>query len=419
VSSLKIVITQLIKKILPHFIMRFFLCWMLLVVSLSSCYLVRAFKFRKFKLTDHERLASQPIRPAAVAYQLKKGTAAPQYDWVRNYLDTSLVGTYTAGFLVIKNDSIIYERYFDGFSKESLLPSFSVAKSFVSTLVAIAVDEGKIGSVNDPITKYLPELLQTDKNYSRITLQHLLDMRSGLKWNEGSYGLKDDAIKLGFRPNLLKYALKVKIEKEPGGNFEYQSINTEFLALAIERATGKKLVSYLQEKLWDPMGAEFKATWNVDSKKHKQEIAFAGLNATARDFAKLGRLYLNNGNWEGKQILQPHWVQAVSNADSMNKAGGYKNQFWSKYHYQFFKDSAEAVAFKNNKRYATKVSKASGYYRVGYRGNAFHAEGILNQYIYINPDNNVIIVRLGRYWSHRNFYPDQFIYHVGESLGSY
>jgi CubicO group peptidase (beta-lactamase class C family) len=396
--------------------MRYFFCCSIIVALLPSCYVARAFKFRNFKLTDHERLPSQPLRPAAVSYQFFNATTAPEYERFRSYLDTNLTGTYTAAFLVIRNDSIIYERYFDGFSQNSLLPSFSVAKSFVSTLIAIAIDEGKITSVNDPITKYLPELSKHDKNFSRITLQHLLDMRSGLEFNEGSYGLKDDAIRLGFRPNLRRHALKVKIKKEPGGKFEYQSINTELLALALEKATGKKIVSYLEDKLWQPMGAEYKATWNVDSKKHKQEIAFAGLNATARDFAKLGRLYLNDGYWQNKQLLQAHWVKAVNNSDSMSRAEGYKNQFWSKYSYRFFKDSTEAVAFRNSKSHASSVQKTSGYYRVAYRSNAFLAEGILNQYVYINPDNHVIIVRLGHNWNHRNFYPDQFIYTVGERL---
>jgi CubicO group peptidase (beta-lactamase class C family) len=343
-------------------------------------------------------------------------TKAKEYEQFRAYLDTSLSQSLTAAFVVIKNDSLIYEHYFNGFNQQSLLPSFSVAKSFVGTLVSIAVNDGKIKSLQDPITNYLPELYKKDQRFSRITLQHLLDMKSGLYFKEGDYNIKDDAIKLAFRPHLLKHALKVKIEKEPGGTFNYQSINTELLALALERATGKKISAYLQEKLWQPLGAESDATWNVDSRKRKQEIAFAGLNATARDFARLGVLYLHKGNFKDQQILDPSWIQTLASADSMTRANGYKNQWWSRLDYNYFEDSLAAVAFKNATHHTSTVQKADTRYRVGYRSGAFHAQGMLNQYIYVNPKNNVVIVRLGRFWHHPKFRPAQFIYHVGQQL---
>lgn len=390
--------------------------YLLLVISCSSCYMLRAYKVRKFRLTDHQRMPSVTIAPATTPYQFADATSNKAYQPLRNYLDTNLSRSLTAAFLVLKNDSVIYERYFDGFTRQSLFPSFSVAKSFVGTLVAIAWDEGKIKSLQEPITNYLPELYKRDKNFSKITIQHLLDMKSGLHFNEGSYGLKDDAIKLGFRPNLLKHALKIKIEKAPGGQFNYQSINTELLALIVERATGQKLAAYLQQKIWQPLGAEHNATWNVDSKKHQQEIAFAGLNATARDFAKLGELYLHNGQWQGQQLVDASWIKTVNNADSMSKANGYKNQWWSSFSYRFFTDSLSAVAYRNKTPHTTAIRRVNNQYRVGYRSGAFHAQGILNQYIYVNPNNNVVIVRLGRFWSHPSLYATQLIYQVGEGL---
>lgn len=395
--------------------MRWLIC-LLLAFTSSSCYLIRAYKVRNFQLTDHQRMPSVSIERSSQPYYFTNGTESGQYKSLRNYLDSSLPNSFTAAFLVVKNDSIIYERYFNGFTQSSLLPSFSVAKSFVATLVSVAVEEGKIKSLQDPITNYLPELYKKDKRFSNITIQHLLDMKSGLHFNEGSYGMKDDAIKLGFRPHLLKHTLKVKIEKEPGGKFNYQSINTELLALIVERATGKKISAYLQEKLWQSLGAEHNATWNVDSKKRQQEIAFAGLNATARDFAKLGQLYLNKGQWQGEKILSPLWIQTVNNADSMDKAGGYKNQWWSSLSYRYFLDSLAAVNFKNKTPHTASVRKTTKGYRVGYRTDAFSAEGILNQYIYINPANNVVIVRLGRFWRHPEMYAEQFVYSVGEKL---
>jgi CubicO group peptidase (beta-lactamase class C family) len=392
------------------------LVFVVLLFSLSSCYFFRAYKVRKFNLADHEKLPSLPVAATSNSFRFAVDTNTVKYWNFRTDLDRELMSSHTAAFLVIKNDTIIYERYFNGFGQESLLPSFSVVKSFVSTLIAVAIDEGKIRSLDDPVTLYLPELLKTDPDYSKITLRNLMDMKSGLDFNEDRYGLKDDAIKLAFRPNLLKYALKVKTKTEPGKTFRYQSINTEFLALVVERATGKKVSAYLQEKLWQPLGMEYNATWNVDSKKHQQEIAYAALNATARDFAKLGRLYLNNGNWNGEQILDPKWVRAVNNADSMDLAGGYRNQWWSHLRYRYFTDSLSAEGFRANTRFSTGIGKSHGAYYVGYRTDAFHAEGILNQYVYVNPLKNLVIVRLGRYWYHPNKWPDQFIYDLADVL---
>ncbi|HVF80337.1 MAG TPA: serine hydrolase, partial [Flavisolibacter sp.] len=194
--------------------MRLAFCF-LLALCCSSCWMLRAYKVRKFQLTDHERMPFVTIQKADAPSSFIDAATATGYKTLKNFLDTNLSKSLTAAFLVIRNDSIIYEAYFNGFKRESLLPSFSVAKSFVATLVGIAVAEGKIVSLQQPVTDYLPELKKRDNRFVNITLQHLLDMRSGLQFDEGSYGVKDDAIKLGFRPNLLKHALKVKIKTEP------------------------------------------------------------------------------------------------------------------------------------------------------------------------------------------------------------
>lgn len=393
------------------------LLFCLLLTGFSSCYLVRGYRIRKFNLRDHEKLPYAGIIKSDKPYHFAEAKDKGGHEKLWTFLDSTLPNSYTAGFLILKNDTIIYEKYFNGFDSSSLLPSFSVAKSFVSTMVAIAIAEGRIGSAQDPITQYIPELLKTDGRYARITLQHLLDMRSGLQFDETAYGLKDDAVKLALRPNILKYALKVKIGREPGGPFVYQSINTEFLALAVERATGKKISAYLQEKLWQPLGAESNATWNVDSKKRKQEIAYAALNATARDFARLGLLFLHGGNWNGQQLIPAAWVATVSSPDTMEKYDGYKNQWWSNVVSKIFQDSLSAVRFRDGQKFATPVKRVNEkWFRVGYRSDAYHAEGILGQFIYVNPKNNVVIVRLGRYWRHPAGYADHFIYQLGASL---
>ncbi|HWI90208.1 MAG TPA: serine hydrolase [Flavisolibacter sp.] len=359
--------------------------WILIlfvVFQCSSCWLIRAYRLRHMNLTDYKKLPSVKIERGITVFQFIDGTEQPQYNFLKRYLDSSLSTTHTAAFLVIRNDSIIYENYFDGFTKDDILPSNSMTKSFTGTLVRIANNEGKIKSLDEPITNYIPELQKRDSNFKKITIQHLLDMRSGLDFNEGRYDLHDDAIRYGLRRNMKKYLLKIKIA-EPPGRFRYQSVNTQFLGLITERATGKKLSSYLEEKLWQPLGTEHDATWNVDSKKQKREFASAGLNATARDFAKLGQLYLNQGKWYGQQIIDENWIHTIANADTMNKYNGYKNQWWS---------------------------------RTNNRNGAFSAIGFLNQYLYVNPNNNVVIVRIGKRWANSYGVSTRFIYSLGESL---
>jgi CubicO group peptidase (beta-lactamase class C family) len=242
-----------------------------------------------------------------------------------------------------------------------------------------------------------------------------MDMRSGIAFREGSYNLKDDAVKLGFRTNLEKHALKRDLALAPGKKFEYKSVNTALLAIALERATGKSLSDYLEEKLWKPLGSTSHATWNVDSRKHSQEIGYAGLNATARDFARLGTLFLHRGNWYGKRIFSEKWMNAF-HPDTLAINGGYKQHWWSRNAYMYFTDSSEAYSFAKSKKYTGLVRKTRNRWRVPYRTSAFSAQGVLNQVIYINPQNNVVIVRFGRFWSHSLMQTDEFIYNLGERL---
>jgi CubicO group peptidase (beta-lactamase class C family) len=381
-------------------------CVILVVVVLPACHALRAYRFRNLSLKDHERLPSVAIAKGGPTSPFADLPDTAQYSLLRQRLTATLANTHTAALLVIRNDTILYENYFDGFSQQSLLPSFSVAKSFVGTLVGIALEEGKLASLQDPITRYLPQLLQTDKRYAHITLQHLLDMRSGLQWNEGDYGLKDDAIKMGFRPNMYPYVLKVKVVKAPGGDFNYQSINTLLLAMALEKATGQPIAQYLQTKLWQPLGMESGATWNTDKKKHV--IAYGALNATARDFAKLGRLYLNGGRHDGKQVVSTAWVNSTVSADSMRRHDMYHNQWWGSGRYKVFADSAKAVTYLQTQQMSSPIKSftAKGgtkQYYITRPDIAYFAEGILGQFVYVLPAKNLVVVRLGHDWRHPLF----------------
>jgi CubicO group peptidase (beta-lactamase class C family) len=387
---------------------------LLIIICLSSCWVMRAYRIRKMNLTDHKKLPSVHIQKPDTPFQFIDGANDAAYHSLKQYLDSNLERTKTAGFLVIRNDSILYEKYFDGFGPDDLLPSNSVAKSFTGTLIAIAHQEGKIRSLSDPMTNYIPELLKRDSAFRQVTIQHLLDMRTGFDLREGSYDLKDDAIRLGLRPNVKKHLLKIKIAQPPG-RFRYQSANTQFLGWIIERATGKKLYEYLEEKLWKPLGAEHDATWNVDSRKRKTAFASAGLNATIRDFAKLGQLYINRGQWNGRQLLDSGWIAQLS-IDTLHLYDGYKNQWWNRRVSVTFSNPLPRDAHARLGPYVVTTLLPENRVRLSYRVPAFSAIGFLNQYIYVHPQKRIVMVRIGKRWSHPGISSTQFIYGLGERL---
>jgi CubicO group peptidase (beta-lactamase class C family) len=228
-------------------------------------------------------------------------------------------------------------------------------------LIGIAIEEKLIQSVEDPITNYVPELKKN--GFEKVKIKHLLQMTSGIKFNEGYYNPFGDAASFYYGLNLRKKIVKMKLKREPGKEFEYISGNTQLLGLILERALkGKTVTQYLQEKLWQPLGMEYNASWSIDRKENGLEKTFCCINARARDFAKIGRLYLNKGNWNGKQIVSEKWVTESTKVDSTEGSAAY-------YQYQWWIPTMDGD---------------------------FLTDGFLGQYIYVNPAKNLVIVRLGK-----------------------
>lgn len=285
-------------------------------------------------------------------------------------LDQFLEKTDTTSFIVIYKDNIIFERYYNGYTRESTVTSFSVAKSFVSALIGIAIEEGYIKSLNDPITDYLPELKERDIRFSEIKIIDLLHMSSGLGYKE-----PPDDIHTYYAPDLRKLALeKIKIEENPGENFLYNNYNPLLLGMIIERATNSSVSEYMEEKIWKRTGMEFKGSWSVDANNF--EKMESGINCKAIDFAKFGRLYLRKGNWNGKQLIPSGWIVAST-----------------------------APYFPDDKNYYPEkifFREYRGYYSLMWWGIQredssydFYAAGNHGQYIYVSPDKELIIVRNG------------------------
>jgi len=292
-------------------------------------------------------------------------------------LDSFLRETRTQAFIVIQNDRILYEKYFNGYRRDSIVTSFSVAKSFVSALIGIAIEDGHIDSVDDPITKYLPELGERDAAFNKITIRHLLMMSSGIRYREFPFFTGDNT-KTYYYPDLRRLALEeTVVVGRPGEEFLYNNYHPLLLGLILERATGRSVAHYLQEKIWKPLGMEFPGSWSLDSDASGFEKMESGLNGRAIDFAKFGRLYLNQGKWDGNQVIPAEWVAESTREDqSVDRAAYYPNT-------EFFGAMDGYYGYM-----WWGLPRAGGHYD-------FSAVGNHGQFVYVSPRNNLIIVRNG------------------------
>lgn len=335
---------------------------------LSGCHVGRYFTRTTADTKDQARFPAYTINNAAPAFsfleaenqqipKIPKEISKKKYTNFNELAEDN--GTFA--FLVIRNDSLLYESYFNDASRSDRMAGFSIAKTFVSAVTGVAIDDGLIQSVDQPVTDFLTGFKHP--GFENVTLKNLLNMRSGIKFNETYYNPFSDAAKFYYGNNLEKYVYKLKVNKPPGIEYYYNSANTLILAMVIEKVTGKKFTEYFQEKIWSKIGMEYPATWNYDSEKHGMVKAFCCLNASAIDFAKFGRLYLNNGSYNGEQILPEAWVDYSMKIHNESKDS-------EDYPYTYF-------------------------WRVLENGAVF-AKGILGQYIYLDPSKNLIIVRFGK-----------------------
>jgi CubicO group peptidase (beta-lactamase class C family) len=221
----------------------------------------------------------------------------------------------TAAFLVVQDGEVRYERYFGGAHRGEPHTSFSAVKSVVSTLIGLAIAEGRIGSVHDPVTDYVPELLDRDERFAAITIEDLLTMSSGLRYDERSLPWSDDA-QTYYGTRLRSTALRADIEEEPGRAFHYNNYNLLLEGLVLERATGERVSDYLASRLWQPMGAEADATWSLDSHTSGFEKMESGLNAIARDYARFGLLFADGGRVGGRQVVPEAWVAYATSGEA-------------------------------------------------------------------------------------------------------
>jgi CubicO group peptidase (beta-lactamase class C family) len=346
-------------------------------VLAPNFYLTRTIFWRESDYKDLEKFPARTIHNAPPVFHFDKLPADNPYasqieaiasDSSNGSLEDYLNASGTTAFLVIHDDKLLYERYFNGYDETSLNTSFSMAKSFASALVGIAIDNERIKSVNEPITNYIPELLEKDERFKTITIRHLLTMSSGIKYEEGGdlpWSEEADDTKTYYATNLRELALEnCRIEGKPGEYFEYNNYNPLLVGLILERSTGTPVSRYLQEKLWKPMGMEADGSWSLDSTSSGFEKMESGVNARARDFARFGMLFAKEGKWEGEQLISREWVEESTRPDVTTDPSSDYQYFWW-------------------------VNTPDG------KGH-FSARGNYGQYIYVAPEKDLVIVRLGK-----------------------
>jgi CubicO group peptidase (beta-lactamase class C family) len=275
--------------------------------------LARAIVWIEADVDDYRRFPARTIQSPAEASRFRRAEVPAALRFVRvggirRDLETLLRSAGTTAFIVTRGDAVVYEGYFNGAVRSSIQTSFSVAKSYLSTLVGIAAEEGLLG-LDDPITKHLPELLDRDPRFRRIAVEDLISMASGLRYEESGAPWGDDA-QTYYGANLRELALEdTEIIEPPGVRWHYNNYNPLLLGMILERTTDMSVAEYLERTLWKPLGPEYVATWSLDSERSGFEKMESGLNARAIDFVKLGVLFLDRGQWRARQVVPRSWVE--------------------------------------------------------------------------------------------------------------
>lgn len=340
------------------------LYFLLAFFCFTSCLPFHAYIYIVPDQKDIKRFKHAEVKHADTCYAFSRANEN-KFIYVTNWsykyplsqlpLDQFLKKQQCYHFLVIKNDSIVFEYNDKKLKSYQPSPIFSIAKSFLSASIGIAITQGHIGSINDLVKDYLPEL-NYHKNFDQLTINHLLNQESGIKENVNhlshtNYG------------KIEKVLSKIEFNDAPGEKLEYINTNYTLLGLLIERATKKDLYAYFSENIWSKIGTCDSTVWGYDYRTHHTR-AFSFFGGSPRDYAKFGRLYLNKGMWEGKQIIDSNWVAAsISPVNSLGVAVGYNNSWYI-------------------------GEKEFGDYM---------ALGMYRQQIYINPKSNVIIVSIFKF----------------------
>lgn len=358
---------------------------LVLFYVLSPAYVQRALIYTTAGIDDYKIFENRTVeagehQPWPVASKLK---TIPD-----KHLD--IIEAYDpVAFLVIQDSTIISETYWDGYSADSHSNAFSMTKSIIALLTGIAIEDGYIKSVDQPVGDFFPEFRQGDK--SRITIRHVLQMASGLEWDEHYFNPFSRTTEAYYGNDLRGLILNLEAVTQPDSIWKYQSGDTQLLALLLSEVTGKTVSDYCSEKLWKPMGAKHNALWCLD-RKDGDEKAYCCFNSNARDFARFGQLILSDGNWHGQQLVPKAYLK-----DALTPASHLKDAWQGK--------SVDFYGYQ--------------WWILHYKGMTIpYMRGMKGQYVFAIPDKNAVVVRLGhkRSKERTNFTPSEIFWYIDAAL---
>jgi CubicO group peptidase (beta-lactamase class C family) len=382
-----------------------FLCLtlvLLLILAISAAvfgpeYMRRILANGESKVSDYqffpERLIAKSAKPYAYAYaiddsfgdqQLSVEVGGGKMQTVS--LSSAAADNGTTSLIVARNDVVVFEQYFNGSVRESVNTSFSSVKSIDSLLIGLAIQDGYIKSVRQPVSDFIPEW--NDTVFSSITIEDLLLMRSNISYEEGFAWFTDDA-KTYYMPDLRELVLyKTRADEKYHGQFHYNNYHPLLLGIILERSTGRNVADYFREKIWDKIGAEYDASWSLDSEATLFEKMESGLNFRSIDYLKIGSMLLNHGTFNGRNVINAGWIEESTIAPaplaSFDTDSAYLADRNVGYRYMWY-------SMENNQG-----------------GHDFFAAGKYGQYLYVSPENGVVIVRTGTDTGNVVFWPEVF-----------
>lgn len=361
------------------------------MLMLPGCYGVRSVLRNAPGLNDARFFAYRKAQPAAepIAYTRVPEAHLGQRFTVRfeeflYTLDEAFDRSPAVALLVIRNDSILYEQYRDGFGPDRMYTSFSIAKNFVNSLVGVAIQHGWIQSIEQPVTDFLPEL-RDRPGYDRIRLRHLMQMTSGIRFRDEKLNLLSNHARLYYGRHLDRATLKLNIAEPPGQTFDYNSGNTQLLGMILRRVSGQTLTALLEQYIWQPMGAAGPAHWSLDE-PDGVEKAFCCIQARPLDFARYARMYSHSGLARGDTVLSPDWVQYTYTPDTTEGSSWDYHFHWNTWSH----------------RYRLKVTL-----------------GLYNQFLLVYPEENIQIVAFMQPNLKKNHYWRHFVIQVIDQLALY
>ena len=332
---------------------------LILFLVLGSCIPIKSIFLGRPDARDSSRFDSQGLTSSnCFLYAHSTDSINPRVsDWTSDKPEfKSVLDLFkehsVRSFILVQNDTIKLEYHKDGLNSKSLHPSHSLAKSFISCLIGIAIEEGLIKNVDQKVSDFIPEIT-TKKHSQMLTIRHLLNHTSGIK-----YSLINDA-QLYYGKDIIGQLKKIEFESAPGTKQRYLNINSQLLGIIIKRCTGMSVTAYTQKKLWGPIQMCSNGSWSVD--KSNIEKSFCCLSATMIDYAKFGRLYLKKGLWENKRVFSESWFNE-----------------------SICRDTTEGSSYNYNYSWHIGLQEYED----------FMAIGLYKQHIYISSKKNIVMVLL-------------------------